>query len=197
MSIAYCSADDLKSPLRTVGHSTRIQDDVTSILLAASRWMDRYFHLVDDAFAQATPATRRFDVGHQKGAVLHLDMPLLQATTVLNGSGNSVPLNTIMLIPRNDLPAMSLRLSSGSWIASYTTEIAVTGLWGYATTVPDLVREATALLAVWIINEYQNRRGTEGLSLEKEGEIKNLDVPPLLDSLLMPINNHLRRIRFL
>ena len=193
----YCTADELKSPLRTVGHSTRATDDVEAVLDAASRWIDRYFNLVAGAFAQSVPSARRFDVGRQKGALLTLDMPLLSITSITNGNGASVPTVNTRLIPRNDPPYTAIRLMTGYWIASYVDEIEVTGLWGYSHTVPAIIREATAILAVWIVNEYQTRRGTEGLSLEKEGEIKAVDVPPLLHSLLAPIHNHLRQVRHL
>lgn len=198
MSVVYCSPEDLKSPLRTVGHSARSADDIRNLVLAASRWVDRYYTLVDDAFAQESTATRYFDVGRQKGSVLRLDMPILSLTSITNGDGSAVTLGNVLLLPRNDLPATSLRLVTGSWIASYTDEIEVTGYWGYSSAVPDVIREATAMLTVWMINEYQTRRGVEGKTFDKPGdEPDDKEIPALLQTLLSPISQHLRRLRHL
>lgn len=195
MSVLYASPDDLKSPLRAIGHTARNEPDVRNLLTAASRWIDGYFNLVEDAFAQPSTASRFFEVSQVRGGILRLDMPLLSLTTVTDGAGGNVDLDNLVLLPRNSLPAISLRLTAGLWMES-GSEIEVTGYWGYSTIVPSPVREATALLAVWMVNEYQTRRGVEGATFDKAGEeASTQEVPALLHTLLLPIGNHLRRLR--
>lgn len=193
----YCVSSELASPLRFGGQSSRSDTDMTKILTAASRWIDAYFCLEDNAFMATAASERFFDAGNQRGTVLRLDMPLLRLDSIVNGDSNPVDVANVIMTPRGSVPSMTLRINSGAWVASYVDAIGITGLWGYSTTVPDVVREATAILAVWMLNEFQTRRGVDGRTFDKEGDnIRTDEMPALLTTMLAPISANLKRLRY-
>ena len=153
----YASASQVKSRLDITGsdYDTVLGELVT----AASRWVDRYCRLPEDAFAVDSDSTRYYDEGAVVDDMLYLDAPLAQVTSVVNGDGTTLSSSSYWLWPRNRSgePAWGIRLKSTErWLFSdVDSEIAVTGRFGYSTTAPSAVVEATAALAAWLFKRYQ------------------------------------------
>lgn len=111
--------------------------------LATSETSDdtRLLHALQAAAAQVERAAgRRF--APRKAALAHtithpaellLDDDLLELTTLANGDGTTIPLNSVILLP-DDAPAGGLLLTAGSsfvWTHTPIQAVTVTGIWGW------------------------------------------------------------------
>ena len=105
----------------------------------------------------ATDSVRSFDACALEDGVLRLDVPLVSLTSLTNGDGTAINKATVRLYPLNGPHYWSIRmLSTGpgwQWVQDglYT----VTGKWGWSTSVPTPVKEATVMLAAWLYKRYQ------------------------------------------
>ena len=152
---AYCTANDIALALNIAG----TQDDTWLGTLAdsASAWVDAHCAVPSGGFAVATDSVRSFDVCAIVDGVLQLDAPLVSLTSLTNGDGTAINKATVRLYPLNGGHYWSIHmLSTGpgwQWVTDglYT----VTGKWGWSTTVPTPVKEATIMLAAWMYKRYQ------------------------------------------
>lgn len=196
---SYATAEAVKSAIRLNVRSTTNDSDIEALIVACSRLIDRYFRLPQDAFAQSVSATRYFDTQFVKGKTLIFDAPLISLTSVLNGDEAAIDAGDMRLAPRNETPHNAIRiLTDDGWITTDNAEIAVTGLWGYSTVVPEQIAEACAMLCSWIYFEYNIRRAEDFSQMEDRPKVKLIDsFPAPVASLLKPTRDELIALRLL
>ena len=88
--------------------------------------------------------------------MLILDKPLLSITTLTNGdsTGTVITSTGYWLEPRNDPPYRAIRLRSGkSWQFDDDGEVSVDAPWGFSTTVPADIQQATLRQATYLYRQ--------------------------------------------
>ena len=91
------------------------------------------------------------EYGH---TVLMLDKDLRSITGITNGDGTTITSTQYNLEPRNDPPYQYIRLKSGhSWIFDTDGEVAIDGNWGYTTTAPADITQATIRLTAYLYRQ--------------------------------------------
>ena len=152
---AYCTANDIAQALNIAG----TQDDgwLTTLADSASAWVDAHCAVPWGGFAVAADSTRSFDACALEDGVLRLDVPLVSLTSLTNGDGTAINKATVRLYPLNGGHYWSIRmLSTGpGWQWVQDGLFVVTGKWGWSTTAPTPVKEATVMLAAWLYKRYQ------------------------------------------
>ena len=152
---AYCTANDIAQALNIAG----TQDDgwLTTLADSASAWVDAHCAVPWGGFAVAADSTRSFDACALEDGELRLDVPLVSLTSLTNGDGTAINKATVRLYPLNGGHYWSIRmLSTGpGWQWVQDGLFVVTGKWGWSTTAPTPVREATVMLAAWMYKRYQ------------------------------------------
>lgn len=161
----YTTVSAVKTYLHINGaaHDSLLGDLVTR----ASRLIDDHCGRWFDARTE----TRIYDaVGpHFSGKMMLLDADLLSVTTLLNGDGTPIPASEYLLRPLNLPPYFGIALKQGSshrWCYLATPEgaISVTGVWGFAPTIPEPVVHAAIRLTAWLYR--QRDTGGEGAQIE-------------------------------
>lgn len=151
----YCTIVDLQVPGRLDITGTTYDGTLNELITACSRWIDRYCKVPVNGFAQSATATRYYGQAAVMGQRLHLDAPLLSVSTLITGGAATLTSGQYRLQPRNGEWYSAVDLLSGvSWGWSIDGEVAVTGLWGMATTPPEPVKEAAIMLAAWTFKRY-------------------------------------------
>ena len=151
----YCSIGEIKATGRLDIASSQYDATLAAQIAAASRWIDRYCRLPDNAFAQTSTATRYYGSKAVRGASLHLDAPLISVSSLVNGDGAALATAQYRLEPRNAGYYTSIYLlSSSAWSFSVDGEIVVAAKWGMAERAPEPIREATAMLTSWTFRRY-------------------------------------------
>lgn len=152
----YCTVGDVTERLGII----TADDDplILSIIVACSELVDRHCLWPTGAFAVETATTRYYDDSAVRYGVLSLDVPLAVAPTgIVNGNATAVTSTWYRLQPRNEWPKYSIHLlNSYSWLFDVDGEIAITGKFGYSTTPPAAIKEATAEYAAWSLKRYQS-----------------------------------------
>jgi hypothetical protein len=152
---AYTTANDIALALNIAG----TQDDawLTTLADSASAWVDAHCAVPSGGFAVATDSTRHYDVCALDDGELRLDAPLVSLTSITNADGTAINKATVRLYPLNSGHYWSIRmLSTGpGWQWVQDGLFAVTGKWGWSTTPPTPVKEATTMLAAWMYKRYQ------------------------------------------
>lgn len=152
----YCTLADIQQAGRLNIVGDAYDAALASLVTACSRWIDAYCRVPENGFAATTVTTRYFGRGEVDGGTLLLDGPLLSVTTLTNGDGAVLGTDAYRLLPRNGAPKYGIELRSGyAWQWSIDGEIAVTGVWGAAATVPAPVQEACVMLVAWMFKRYQ------------------------------------------
>ncbi len=151
----YCAASDVVNRLEITGST--YNTELAAIVTAASRAVDSYCRVPNNGFAQSADAVRYYgqaDIATTE--LLFLDAPIVSITSVVNGDGATLDASSYTLLPRNDAWYNQIKLkSSFAWRFATDGEIAITGKWGKATSVPADVKEATIMLAAWMFKRYQ------------------------------------------
>lgn len=155
--MAYADTTRLKLYL---GISETTDDTLLGYLLgAAQAAIDSYCR---QTFEASGDTTRYFDgVEDVRGAVLHLDAPLCQITTVTNGDGNTIASNLYVKEPRNTTPWYALRLKADAGVAwTYTSApenaISIVGRWAYSTSAPNDIVQVCTRLAGYLYRQRAN-----------------------------------------
>lgn len=152
----YCTLLDIQQSGRLDIVGTTYDPALISLIGVCSRWIDDYCRLPENGFAASATSTHYF--GHEEvdGNVLLLDEPLVSIGALVNGDGSTLDASAYRLYPRNTSPKWGVELLSGyAWQWSLNGEIAVTGVWGAAATVPAPVAEACRMLVAWMFKRYQ------------------------------------------
>ena len=150
--MAYVSLAEVKL-YRGIPTATTSDDALLTTLISRSeKQIDNYCHRT--FLAPTTAATRYYDALRDVSddrRTLYLDEDLASITTIVNGDGKTLTSTAYVPEPRNGTPyhAIRLRLSSyGLWTWEDEPEDAITvsGRWGYATSAPDDIKQATIRL---------------------------------------------------
>ncbi len=164
----YCTITEVKS---LAGASLSTDDVLLAVLITrASKIVDNYTRR---SFSAVT-ATRYYTPGHDTdGATLYLGADLLSVTTLTN-AGVVIPAEGYTLHPLNATPKQYLCLKSAySW--TYPVDpvgvISVAGSWGYSTTPPADITQATARLALWLYRQREAPFSRVGNALTGEYEV--------------------------
>lgn len=105
-------------------------------------------------FDASGTATREYDDGCVSGEYLWLDDDLLSVSTLTNGNGVEIAADGYWLEPRNISPASIIRLKSSEvWSFNTDGRIEVEGIWGYSTTPPGDIVQATLRLGAYIYRQ--------------------------------------------
>lgn len=152
---AYCAELDIATALDIAG--TQNQGWLTTLAASASAWVDAHCAVPAGGFAVAADSTRRYDTGDLCDGELRLDVPLISLTSLTNADGTAINTTTVRLYPLNSGHYWSIRmLSTGpGWQWVQDGLFAVTGKFGWSTTPPTPVKEATTMLAAWLYKRYQ------------------------------------------
>lgn len=158
----YTTVTTVKDYLRISSSS----DDslLGDFVVRASRMIEDFCGRWFDARAE----TRYFDAtgSHITGNLLLLDADLLSITTLVNGDGTTISADDIILRPINWPPyfGIALRHNSGlrwTYVDDPRGAISITGLWGYASTVPEPVRHAATRLAIWLYRQRDHAQAVD------------------------------------
>lgn len=157
------------------------------LLTACSRWIDAYCRVPENGFSATATSIHYFGPSDVKAGTLMLDEPLVSVSTLTNGDGAVLAGDAYRLVPRNTMPKWGIELRSGyGWQWSVDGEIAVTGVWGAAATVPEPVREACLALAAWMFKRYQAGLQDVTASPELGQAVYAESVPKQVKALLAP-----------
>lgn len=107
--------------------------------------------------APTTAATHYFDAVRDisdNGRTLYLDDDLVSITAITNGDDETVTTADYVTEPRNHAPYHAITIKAGAsttWTYEDSPEnaIEVSGRWGYATSAPNDIKQATIRLAAY------------------------------------------------
>ncbi len=159
---AYCTPGDVKAPGRLDLTDGQYDNELYSIIDAASVLIDKFCNVPDGGFC-VTADTTHYYLGDSlvvsKGVYsrrLMFDMPCLSITTLTDAGGQTYTADKYRLWPYNYSPKRGVELlSSYAWTWQQDGRITVTGKFGYAITTPAPVQEATAMYAAWMFKRWQ------------------------------------------
>lgn len=168
MTVQYCTLDDIKRPGRLDVTDDTSDADLDLLISAASQAIDKFCNVPDGGFCVTADTTHYYtrenlrhgltDVGGWPftGSRLVFDMPCISITTLTDAGGQTFSSNQYRLGPYNNSPKRWLELlSMVTWSWNVDGRITVTGKFGYATSTPDIVREACAAYAAWMFKRWQ------------------------------------------
>jgi hypothetical protein len=182
----YCQIADVKSALDMTASTYDTQ--LGRIITAASRWVDEVCECGESGFAPTADATRYFEACAVEDRTLWIDMPLLSVTTLTNGDGATIDAGSYRLWPLNESIKRQIILKSAyAW--TFTDEdalVSVAGRWGYSTSVPQPVNEATIIMAAWMHQRYMSGLADASASPELGQLIYGKPVPEQAKALLKP-----------
>lgn len=164
--MAYATAQDLITYLGATS-----QRD-TTVLEAFIGRAERIIDVACRRTFAASDATRFYTQHSARitGSLLVLDDDLLSLSQVINGTGEEIPTSGIWLEPLNTPPYGHLRLKSGYvWTFNTDGEIQVTGMWGYAATVPADITQATIRLAAFLYRQKDTSADIDRAMLTGDG----------------------------
>lgn len=165
---------------------------IEALIERAQARIERVTHRV----FEATSATRYFTPGLDTHfATLYFDEDLASITTIINGDSIEVTASEYVTIPRNrvfegiTVPIEGVQLldSSGKYWTHDGVDpegaISVTGAWGYSTTPPDDIVQATIRYTVFLFTQAQNPGlGVDSPTVSPEGMLL---MPPKMPADLM------------
>lgn len=94
----------------------------------------------------------RFEQDKVRGGALYLESDLHTLTALQNGDGQTIPVGSVWLEPRNEGPPYRvLRLkSSYVWVWNTDADVIISGTWGFGTVPPADIVGATKQLAAYL-----------------------------------------------
>lgn len=94
----------------------------------------------------------RYSGGQVVGPALYLDNDLFSLTSVTNGDGQTIPVGSVWLEPRNEGPPYRIVRLKSSYVWTWNTDsdLAIAGIWGYGTVPPADIVGATKELAAYL-----------------------------------------------
>jgi hypothetical protein len=154
--VGYITTTAFKQYRGITGTSTAGDALIVALIARAQAQVERYTGRVFQA--PTTAATHWFDAVRDVSddrRTLYLDDDLCAITTITNGDGDTVATTHYVPEPRHNAPYRSIRLTAladAHWTYDDAPEDAITvlGRWGYATTAPEDVQQATIRLAAYM-----------------------------------------------
>ncbi len=94
----------------------------------------------------------RYEQNKVRNQALYLESDLHTLTALQNGDGQTIPVGSVWLEPRNEGPPFRiLRLkSSYVWVWNTDSDVIISGTWGYGTVAPADIVSATKQLAAYL-----------------------------------------------
>lgn len=113
--------------------------------------------------------------------VLLLPDDLCSITSIVNGDGTTLSTSDYVTEPRSHTPYYAIRLKSGLgniWTFDTSPEgaIAITGKWGFSTSVPADIQRAATRLCVWMYRSRDNAGFDQDIQTE-DGMILGARMP--------------------
>jgi hypothetical protein len=163
--MAYITAENLRDYIGASSHAddtqlgymcTRAQSMVESFCnrkFEATANTTRYYNALDISYGGVVDAFNN---------TLLLDEDLAQLVSIVNGDGNSIPLNAVVTLPANMSPSYGIKIKMNTqyvwtYVGEPDTAIAITGRFAYSVTPPQDIIAATLRLGAYI---YRQREGT-------------------------------------
>lgn len=109
------------------------------------------------------------------GPALYLNQDCVSLTSITNGDGQNIPVGSAWLEPRNLPPYRIVRLkSSYVWVWNTDSDVILVGTFGYGTTPPDAVIQATVRYAAWLFRQKDagGLAGVEVAGFPEGGEVQ-------------------------
>lgn len=163
--MAYISAAELRAYIG----ATSTADD-TQLGFAATRGqsaIETYTNRIFECPADTTRKYNALDIRYGGNVdaftnTLQLDFDLCQLTSIVNGNGDNVPTNVVVLQPANFTPAYAIKIQMNTayvWTYTGTPDIAIsiTGRFAYSITPPSDIIAACLRMSAYL---YRSREGT-------------------------------------
>jgi hypothetical protein len=182
----YCTVADVKA----LAGAQTVTDDLllATLVTRASAMVDTFTGRV---FTGQT-ATRTYTPGVDTNAnTLYLGADLLGVTT-LTTDGVALAASAYVLHPLNSLRKAYLRLKTGyywQWPDDPEGSIVLAGTWGYSSTPPADIVQATARLALWLYRQREAPFSRVGNAITGEYEMP-VELPDDVRAMLV----HYRRV---
>jgi hypothetical protein len=145
---------------------------LTDLVTRASRLIDDH----TGRWFEGRSETRYYDaIGqHISGRLLLFDADLYSLTSILNGDGQTITPDDMVLRPVNWPPYFGVSLKQGSgfrwgYLDSPEGAISVTGSWGYAATPPEPIKQAAVRLAAWLYRQRDTGGDGDEVSVSEQG----------------------------
>lgn len=172
--MAYLSTATLKTYL---GITSTADDTLLATLITeAQRTIDR---MAGTTFEIASDSTMYFDArANVRGRDLFFGRWCASITSITNGDGVAVSSSNYVTEPRNATVYHGVRLLGSSTVTwTWTTDpenaIAVVGKWGYSTTAPADIAEATKYLAAYAYRSRDNSNASVAVFGAEDESKKN------------------------
>lgn len=187
--MAYTTASALKTYL---GITANDDDTLLGTLVArAQKIVESYTGRVFEVSQDSTKYLDAMRDVDEHGRTLYLVDDLCAITSVTNGDGTAVAATEYVTMPRVGGPWWGLMLKQGSavrwnWDASPETAIVVVGKWGYSTSAPADVVQATERLAAYLYRQRDNANDLDRAMIAGNTTILPQRLPSDIKDLLEP-----------
>lgn len=167
----YIELADLRDYLGFTGTQAQAQDGIMQDCIdRAESGIDAYTrrNFVGTA---GTYYVNRFGQRNVVGQALYLDRDLHSLSGVINGDGQTIPVGSVWLEPQNEHPKRIVRLkSSYVWVWNTDSDLIISGTFGYGTTPPDDIKQATVRYAAWLFRQKDIGGVPEASGFPEAGE---------------------------
>jgi hypothetical protein len=198
---AYCTAFDVRQELATGSGASDVSEKwdyaLWQMAIECSRLVDHYCNLEEHAFLAAGSAIRYMDGNGEAELWLNWPATSISAVAVEENDGTYTvwtqgtdyyrwPYQDDTALTVNPITRLDVNLKSDGGKSTWTRgqrRIKLTGVWGYSTTVPDLVARACKMqVAEWYKLAMQGWSDTGGAP-----EFGELQYPRKLDAAAMKL----------
>ena len=150
---SYASVEEIKASLSdSLGAGVTKYDTILSTLaIRASRYIDAIFNKPADAFLASGSSARLFNGNNQP--LIHIDEIVSVETVEASFDGLAFiefAAGTYNLMPYNLPPYWGIQTAFNNAFGYFprgNANVRVTGIWGFSTAVPDLIKQATIIQA--------------------------------------------------
>jgi len=163
LGIQSSSDDSLLADI--VHEAAHVVDDYCNRTFEAAADTTRYYNALDIRYGGRVDAFQN---------TLLLDVDLCQLTTVVNGNGDTIPNNALVLLPTNFVPSYAIKIKMNTayvwtYIGTPDTAIVITGRFAYSITCPVPIRAATRRLAGYMYRAKDNTAETDRSIMSADG----------------------------
>lgn len=144
-------------------------------------------------FGVSGTSVRYYDAreAYEDGRLLVLDEDLVSLTSIVNGDGTSIATGDVFLLPFNDSPKTEILIKETSasrwtWGTNPENSVEITGVWGFSTTVPDPVYQATMRLAAFFYYQRDTSLDVDRPILTATGLYMPSRIPSDVQMLIYP-----------
>lgn len=167
----YCSLLDLRDYMGLPGTQGQnddglLQDSLNRAEAAIDNYTRRNF-----VGTAGTVYYSRFDQWRVVDTALYLASDLIAPVEIQLGNSQNIPLGSIWLGPRNNPPYRIIRLRSAYvWQWNTDQDMFISGTWGYSTTAPADIQQATVRTAAYLYRIKDQSGFTDVTGFEQAGE---------------------------